>query len=820
MTLLPRWNSEEVHGGGPAFDLIGETDPSIYYQDLLTRSQELIDGGKTGAAIQVLQEVSQQELFPQLAGQAQVSMELLSGGGPWERQLERQAHSLPDHFFNAPTLLGMAAGGMAYRIGRGFAIRGLLSSSCPGLLEAAGIRLASGMAGMSLEVPVFAGTAHLLSGEAGGTFRDHLISTGITLGALRSFGWVGSQMGKLGAPRLAGLTGMYAGILSAQHLDPTQSTILKSEGLSPWLQGIITLAQFQAAGAAYRLVAPKPLQTWERYQDQRAEAALQNSVTRSLRLPPPPSLAYQMAEAHNPQSRSLRPRALENYFFSQGDPKLRRESTPISSTVEGFLESVPKMLAEDINLIYAEIGRDSRVLRMLTQTQVKDFEVYRRGVHRLASLLEHSKPDSGRGTYLDWITRHWLEQVVPEMRQGRLDAMVQRLALGGSLRELEKFMAQDLPMARLPEPQYNIDFTTPYEHHERAIDDLRIDSEAKGILRGWSREEEASPDPDIKIPPPKYFFLKFSGHNLTAAQSQVLESAVHLMAASPLGKYRLVRLGHILEIPSFDAHWEGKLRELADPNFRIWGAEHPDPPKDLGGFSHSQWDAYLGGKTAALLFDFAQRAHILSHPRNLRMREKRRLRILENFLLQKKEAGRPDFLLNTDDLVALLGSLGDPISREVAKGLRHETLDVEVHTRKNFNKRLEELGIAHPEKRRASYHPAVETKLAKDLILIRQPDFSNYSNLIGAKALTLLLQDVVHEGTHHLDYQNKLPDTHLDMLHVEMRGYTNEALWASEHGNPDFLVDFHRHSPYGFGQYLRNRLEALSVGVLNYPTRR
>ncbi|MDX1386827.1 MAG: hypothetical protein R3257_04500 [bacterium] len=820
MTLLPRWNNGEVHGGGLDSDLSGEADPSIYYQDLFTRAQELAAAGKGPTALHAFQEISQQKEFPQLAEEAQSSMNVLLGGGPWELQLEHQVRELPDHFFHAPTLLGMAAGGVAYRLGRGFAIGRLLGSKTPALMEAAGIRLASGMAGMALEVPAFAGTAHLLSGAREGTFRDHLSSTGITLGALRSFGWIGAQVGKLGAPRLAGLGGMYAGILSAQALDPTQSNILRSEGLSPWLQGLVTLAQFQAAGAAYRWLAPKRLQNWERHQDRRAEQALANSLTQALRPPPGNSLAWQMAGAGAARIPSLRPQAHDHIVLSKADPKFSREAVPISKTVEGFLSSVPEFLAHDINLIYREMGRDTRVLRMLTETGIQDLKLYQRGVHRLASALEHSFKESGRGTYLDWMMRQWLEQVVPEMKTQRLDGALKLLARGTSLRKLEKYLAEDLPLARLPGPQYDIDLSTPYEHHERKIDDLKIDPEARAILRGWSREEERTPDPDIKIPPPKYFFLKISPHHISPTQSKVLEAAVHLMAASPLGKFRLIRLSHLFDIPSFDAHWDAKLRELADPHFALTQGSPTPPPKDLKAFSHSQWDAYLGGETAALLHQFAQRAPMLAHPRNLSMRRNRRMRILEEFIREKQASGTLREKFAVDDLAQLFEKLGDEVSKIVARDLKSKKVDVEIHFREGFHSRLRELGIEHPEKRRASFHHALDTGTGRSLILFRQPDFSSHSPKAAARLLTALLQDGVHETRHFRDYEKKIPKSPTEMLHVEMRGYTEEALWASEHGSSDFLVDFHRHSSLGFGQYLRNCLEANGVGVVNYPTRR
>ncbi len=179
--------------------LIKEKDPELFREGALVFGGRLEDGGKLDLAAVLYSAIGARQRFDALAGRG-------SPGLRAEFLLKRFTETATDYRMIVPMLAGTMVGSMAKT-----AIGVRLAGGTRAAWWSRGMvaKLSSGMGAYLLEVPVFAGSAHLLNGGNRGTFSTQLPSAFLTLGALKLSGLAAPKGFLRHAAPFAGLMGAH-----------------------------------------------------------------------------------------------------------------------------------------------------------------------------------------------------------------------------------------------------------------------------------------------------------------------------------------------------------------------------------------------------------------------------------------------------------------------------------------------------------------------------------------------------------------------------------------------------------------------------------
>ncbi len=273
--LLDAPTSHEISGlqgvhEAKLFSLAEETDPDLFYSDLFAMAQNAETQDPVlaqGCYLALASSFSEETEVPQeIVTGAQRRIQVLSGGGSLGEQLEHLSPQILEAALAPEGLLGMAAGGLAFRgIRSGTFValnafpratwwnRGLMARALPSLT------------GFLAEAPIFTLTTHSLKSAwsphgtaAAHNLSDQILSGYIMLGALRSFGSVFQRLSStqvLGQNTFARFSrvalpqaGMALGLMVSQGVEIATGR----RELGPW-QGhfaevLGTLFQFHVAG--------------------------------------------------------------------------------------------------------------------------------------------------------------------------------------------------------------------------------------------------------------------------------------------------------------------------------------------------------------------------------------------------------------------------------------------------------------------------------------------------------------------------------------------------------------------------------------------
>jgi len=264
---------------GPFRSLAGETNPEIFFQDLLQIAQKAEDKQDLQLASTVFAYVFQNAPQPSLRKQAEARLAGITGqGGTGAGRLEHLSRSWMDHAFDPAALAGMSAAGLAFQSGKLFTMARLWGKAAP-----QGIRIGGALGGFAVEVPAFVAVTKGASASMGRevdwsaqAWKTELISGAMVLGALKLSGFAsGSGINKLhGVNPVTGQatrfahwlpttrtlgtqTGMLGGIMTGHSMEAAYFGHETPEGVNNLLDSFATLLQFNVAGKLTPMMAPR-----------------------------------------------------------------------------------------------------------------------------------------------------------------------------------------------------------------------------------------------------------------------------------------------------------------------------------------------------------------------------------------------------------------------------------------------------------------------------------------------------------------------------------------------------------------------------------
>lgn len=345
--------------------LAEETDPQIFYSDLLHWARVRQQEGQTAPAVRVYETLSGEISEPQeilavpeaVQERAINHLTVIRGGGSWGERLEFQGEQFFEGVLSPSVILGMAVGSTVFTGTRSLLLPRLWGSSARNFLTSGwGARLTASTLALGTESMAFWGVSKSLEEyfHPGSqrwdlaTNLQEITSLMMTLGLLRGSGFIfrrshqwavqvshssgASQisqalLGKSSAMWHQG--GMLTGILMSHGLEQKLGRRVPQTFDAILLDSLVTLVQFNAAGALSHRVFPK-LYARNAQQERRLQHQEQNQWKGWMEEIP----RFPMGEGRRPWgyqwapagsygfSPSLfrpgkpRPKAWDSYFFS------------------------------------------------------------------------------------------------------------------------------------------------------------------------------------------------------------------------------------------------------------------------------------------------------------------------------------------------------------------------------------------------------------------------------------------------------------------------------------------------------------------------
>ncbi|HKX11575.1 MAG TPA: MaoC family dehydratase, partial [bacterium] len=308
--------------------LARERDPELRADGLLSLAGREQAHGRSEAAAEIYAGLLQEpHLSESVRRRAQDRLGALRGNGPVGARVEVLFQRLTHEMTEPTTLLAMGVAGAAFKMTRFVALSRLAASpNATFLTRGGGARVLAGMAGFGVEAAVFPLAGRLGSAALGRdldwsaqALSHDLLSSALTLGSLRSGGWLMGHAGRLaggGALTRGALAqaGMLGGILASRRLEEGLGMRERLPGATLLTDGLVTLFQFNAAARLSRGLFGQRFQRWEQEVDMRS-ATLGTPTPRSPGLSPqwavvsaatggrrfnPFDLNVLMAQSHDP----------------------------------------------------------------------------------------------------------------------------------------------------------------------------------------------------------------------------------------------------------------------------------------------------------------------------------------------------------------------------------------------------------------------------------------------------------------------------------------------------------------------------------------
>ncbi len=234
--------------------LSAESDPVLLDEAKLRFGRRLEQEGKFQAAAADFAGLIAGASNAAIRDQAQGELDVLQGSGSFGARFQLQGGQILRELLKPEPILLMAAGSMAFRLGKLATLGKLASIPEAGWLSRGfGLRAAANTAGWLTETSAITLGSLALESAAGrpvsaGVLAKNFASTGLLLGSLRLMGHAAGLFASPATRSLAQQTGMYGGILLADRIETKLGFKTEAAGANPWSSAFLTWAQFNAGG--------------------------------------------------------------------------------------------------------------------------------------------------------------------------------------------------------------------------------------------------------------------------------------------------------------------------------------------------------------------------------------------------------------------------------------------------------------------------------------------------------------------------------------------------------------------------------------------
>lgn len=724
--------------------------------------------------------------------------ELMSGQAPLIRQIPQLMEQVLETALD-PVMIGsfLVAGGVSRVVGIG-ASR-LLASRAPiqYLQRGLGNRAAAGSLAFAAEVPSFVGATHglrmaihgdsMLSSEI--AWRHEMTGAGLFLGSLKLAGVLSSQI--LQGFSVQGnwlafgqAAGTVLGVHTGHHLE--EHFGFRPVGRSEWnrlAETFGTYLQLQAAGRLLAGINPSHLAV---------RPISSEAMDRGLRhLMSVRDLANLPANAESPGGfgeSSILPSGVRNDLWQALPTRL---SQIWNYSLRGALHQIGE-----------RAGDVEAWSRLLSQTRLANTAATSDSFFRLRQAMQFTNTRGEQGSYLNWVTRLTLQELVHQGNVQGLEALMGAVYRGSSARKFEKLLAMYLPDLTISQQGSILRRGREYFDREarvlRSRYPINLGTKARGVLyRALQRMETLPLQSDLRVGADQwigtFYDVLQQQPRLVYPVTRVLEMAVN----SPLGYLRVHRLYRIF------AHEPGsvfKISELTDTVLRLRDvSERSRYPTNIYKIRNSQMDAYMGDQQLVeYLRSLHRRLPNLLANDQINERGTRRQAILRELWPETRS-------LTQGDLVSALEHLGDSLSLCVVQAIRAREVAVEILSSADFNDLARrhnghdqgdswQAFILYPEKTGGP-----PTMYLRDIYAVSYPVFINQ--------VFLRLSNMVHEYEHALRPILR-PRTDHSLLTEEMIAHVRTIDWRAQHGAVDRLELLTQNATQSLAMSLRDQLEA------------
>jgi hypothetical protein len=696
------------------------------------------------------------------------------------------------HLTDGPAFLGMVAGGLSYRVTRLSTLKFLFRNPLrPEMFQVMGRRTMAQILAVGAETSAF--TAAVKGSQkyiwkqptpAAETWIRDWYSAGLMFSSLRLFGWGATALGgglnrlvPIGSLSRTGLNqlGMYTGILAAQAVErkfPWPLSIPGGNRASqedPYEAALASLVFFNGAGFLLKGLTPKKIKDMEQEVDHEIHNLLGEISPPSI----PPGFALAMAH-HTPST------------FGEGSFPGSRITTSRRWISREWDPATQRSL-ETLDRAY---GKGQELLATLQQSQITDPRTLQIGLGRLAFMVRHSDPIRPKGTYVDWITRLALQDIIEKQQVQTLDGLLTRLNQGTTLLEYEAFLAPHLSPSRLagadPIRSLTAPFKTPGYELIRSLD---LSPKAKKVLQRYLSDPKRKDMPHSRFTygPHGIADLAFALKN--KENHDFIESALLSAAKSPLALHRIERL--LLTMIDGGPLLASRVHELADAEFILWGSDLRTSPHVLQLQGYFVDPAYL-----PLVKEIYQHLRLFTDPFEQDMRAANRNDLLQ--LVWRHKAKSEDF--TPEEVITAFELLGDPFAREIAETLRGGKIDLEFlpssvesspsRAVDSHGSNAADLWADH-----GAYRPAKGNQ--KAVITVESPRLEHTDPEGSSRRVFKMLADVVTQYEVHRRAGND--PSPLPLL--------RKAWWTGQYGDGWLLERMKKEGYAGPGLYLRNIME-------------
>ncbi|MFO1462392.1 MAG: hypothetical protein U1F66_01300 [bacterium] len=471
-----------------------------------------------------------------------------------------------------------------------------------------------------------------------------------------------------------------------------------------------------------------------------------------------------------------------------------------------FYASLNIMEAEAIDVAFRDKREMFLFCRLLQNMSFPDRETRSTAFSKIGHALKHSNARGDAGGYVNWLTRKAFENLLESQNLKQAHALVQFLLEGGPLREYERLVAGILPTERFA-------FIPPWGAAARRAQTPNYDriqampllsQDAKDVLFRWSYTQAKAKQAAPHFLPEEEFLDRIGQSLFHPGYGDHISKVLVAAHRSPLPFRRLQRLHGLLG--KTDALTPTKFMELADPHYQMVGSRHPELPLPLFGRSKpSQFNGYLGAKAPLeLLGELRNRQADLLDPKRAEARKADRAKRLEQL-----EARRAVLDPQSAAFWAYgFKLMGDPFSRQIVADLEAKKFDLEVLSHEDFKRRCLEMDEPEAVSYNAFFMHAGLTG-GRPKMLVKAAPFDRFSYTTRNDPVFLAMSKIVHEYQHFLDIDPNEART-LPVVHMqEMRAHLREALWRAQYGDPGKLESFLRDGTSGLALHWRDKFESI-----------
>lgn len=796
-----------------------ERDPLFFFRGLQEISRRLEDEGRLPAAARLLQFLAAHSSVSQVAETSRSRLEAMQGTGPFSIRAELFLNRLSDEAGNPAVIAGFGLASVLYRISRLGMMAQFLARPTSFWTRGIMAEATSGAFGLLLEAPAFVvgnkGAEQLLGLKpdwSAAAFRHEIPYAYLTFLPLKASGFAFERLsGRLVAGNdlfsrfsrgALPQAGMWVGILGGMGLASLAG--IGSPGFKQhWLsESLEMLLHFNMAGLLSRRLLGPNFARWENQMD----VQIQNMANPEIFSPLPlrwndfnglqpalegPGLFREPENKPDPKT--------EGIVWMKGDaPRDAMASASFRPTLDDLQRA---------------LGPDHAFLPLLVESQIENGPRLEASLRRLRHAVLNSNPREGRGTYVNWLVRLSLEEVIRKNSAKQLDELFDHLYDGGNLKALERSASELLPSARLLNwPRFVPNFFKSNDMEGKWIDTLPFGPETKTILYRWCMTQKKIFITHPANLPVETFLSTLKDYPWTDSEKESFEKAVQLSANSPLTLYRLYRLHRIL-LENGDLTLS-KLREMGDSDLHLQGfspsrwhflkflRSHPVKLKN------TQYDAYLDHSAPLVLLHEIQKRwpKLLDAPASAQRAEARAKKLGPVIATL---GGKTHF--ENEDILQAFHALSDPLSLKIAKEMIQNEFEFKILGETNYGDAVRHFDLLNGEPTSdapaselapAYYYPPGKVGV-KGVMLLRSPKLKNYSAASLNDLLFETLGKIVHEYKHHLDIdlQKRME------LREEMMAFGREYLWRAEHGDVRMLNAFHADGNAGFALHFRDKFE-------------